>query len=203
MNKNEKPKYEQRLMEIRAVGDGADGKMSVEGYAIVFEQPATQNWGARSFTETIKKGALDKTNMKDVPLRYNHNDNVMIMARTRNKSLRLLIDDKGLKIEADLLDTQSNRDLYKGIQEGLIDKMSFAFTVADKGDTWSFGESNTTRDVTNIDRLYDVSVVDTPFYDGTSVMARSFELLDSEEKRLDSLRECEILKLKLEVKSKI
>lgn len=203
MSKNEKPKYERRLMEVRAIDGTEEGKMSIEGYAIVFDQPATQNYGLRSFTETIKKGALDKTDMRDVPLRYNHNDNVMIMARTRNHSLRLLIDDKGLKISADLLDTQSNRDLYKGIQEGLIDKMSFAFTVADKGDTWSFGDSNTTRDVTNIDRLYDVSVVDTPFYDGTSVMARSFELLESEEKRLDSLREREILKLKLEVKSKI
>ena len=83
-------------------------------------------------------------------MRYNHNDNVMIMARTRNKSLKLIKDEKGLKIEADLLDTQSNRDLYKGIQEGLIDKMSFAFNVSDGGDTWTFGETETTRDVNDI-----------------------------------------------------
>jgi HK97 family phage prohead protease len=196
MKKNEQ---ERRLIEIRAVG--ADDKMTIEGYAITFDQPATHKYGSRSFTETIKKGALDKTDMKDVPLRYNHNDNVMIMARTRNKSLRLVKDEKGLKIEADLLDTQSNRDLYKGIQEGLIDKMSFAFTVADKGDTWTFGEKETTREVNNIDKLWDVSVVDTPFYDSTSVYARSLELLESEEKRLESLREIEILKLKIKIRS--
>ena len=131
--------YERRLIEIRAV-DNTDNKMLVEGYAITYDQPATHKYGSRKFTETIKRGSLDKTDMKDVPLRYNHNDNVMIMARTRNKSLRLIKDDVGLKIQADLLDTQSNRDLYKGIQEGLIDKMSFAFNVADGGDTWSFGE---------------------------------------------------------------
>lgn len=56
--------------------------------------------------------------------------------------------------------------------------MSFAFTVAEKGDNWSYGEKETLREVTNINKLYDVSVVDTPFYDTTSVYARSFELLE-------------------------
>jgi HK97 family phage prohead protease len=202
-NKQAKGKdiYERRMMEIRAVGE--DEKMTIEGYAIVFDEPATHKYGNRSFTETVKKGALDKTNMKDVPLRYNHNDNIMIMARTRNKSLRLTVDQKGLLIQADLLDTQSNRDLYKGIQEKLIDKMSFAFTVADRGDTWTYGDTETTRDITAIDRLYDVSVVDTPFYEGTSIYARSLELLDDEKRRLDSLREKELLKMKIEMKGKV
>lgn len=197
MSKNKE--FEQRLIEIRAV-DGSDEKMTIEGYAITYDKPATHQYGSRNFTETIKAGALDNTDMKDVPLRYNHNDNVMIMARTRNKSLRLIKDNVGLKIEADLLDTQSNRDLYKGVKEGLIDKMSFAFKVADGGDTWSFGDKETTREVNNIERLFDVSVVDTPFYDSTSIYARSLDLLENEEKRLDSLRELELMKLKLKIK---
>ena len=196
-----KNKHEQRLIEMRAVGEG--DKMTIEGYAIVFDRPATHKYGTRSFTETIKKGALDKTDMKDVPLRYNHNDNVMIMARTRNNSLRLIKDEKGLLIQADLIDTQSNRDLYKGIQEGLIDKMSFAFTVADGGDTWTFGEKETTRVITNIEKLWDVSVVDTPFYDSTSIYSRSLELLESEERRLESLREIELLKQRIALKGKV
>ena len=194
--------HERRLIEIRAVKN-EDNKMLIEGYAITYEQPATHQYGSRKFTETIKKGSLDKTDMNDVPMRYNHNDNVMIMARTRNKSLKLINDDIGLKIEANLLDTQSNRDLYKGIQEGLIDKMSFAFNVADGGDTWTFGETETTREVNNIERLFDVSVVDTPFYDSTSIYARSLDLLENEEKRLDSLNEIEILKLKLKIKGEL
>lgn len=197
-----KPKPERRLIEIRAV-DNEENKMLIEGYAIIYDQPATHQYGGRKFTETIKSGALDNTDMKDVPLRYNHNDNVMIMARTRNKSLKLIKDQKGLKVEADLLDTQSNRDLYKGIKEGLIDKMSFAFTVADKGDTWTYGEKETVREINDIARLYDVSVVDTPFYNSTSIYARSFELLESEEKRLESLRELELMKLKIKVKGKV
>jgi len=197
-----KEKAERRLIDIRAA-EGVDDKMVIEGYAITYDKPATHEIGGRKFTETIKRGALDKTDMKDVPLRYNHNDNVMIMARTRNKSLQLIKDDIGLKIIAELLDTQSNRDLYKAIKEGLIDKMSFAFTVADNGDTWSFGKDETKRDVTDIAKLWDVSVVDTPFYDSTSIYARSLELLDSEKRRLDSLREKELLKQKIIMKGKV
>ena len=197
-----KNKYEQRLVEIRAVD--SEDKMLIEGYAITYDQPATHQYGQRKFTEVIRKGALDKTDMKDVPLRYNHNDTWLIMARTRNKSLQLIKDDIGLKIQAELLDTQSNRDIYKSIQEGLVDKMSFAFTVADGGDTWTFGESETVREVTNIAKLYDVSVVDTPFYDSTSIYARSLELLENEEKRLDSLNEqLKLRKRKLKMKGRI
>jgi HK97 family phage prohead protease len=194
--------FERRLIEIRAI-DNVENKMLIEGYAITFDKPATHDYNGRKFTETIKRGALNRTDMRDVPMRYNHNDNVMIMARTRNKSLQLIVDEIGLKIMADLIDTQSNRDLYKGIKEGLIDKMSFAFQVADGGDTWTFGENETIREVNNIARLYDVSVVDTPFYDSTSIYARSFELLDSEEKRLESLHEMELLKLKIKLKGKM
>ena len=93
LKKNEK---ERRLIEFRTVENDED-KMLIEGYAITYDQPATHQSGSRKFTETIKKGSLDKTDMKDVPLRYNHNDSFMIMARTRNKSLSLIKDDIGLK----------------------------------------------------------------------------------------------------------
>lgn len=191
-------KNEQRFVTFRAV-DNDDGKMMIEGYAITYDQPATHQYGRRKFTEVIKRGALDNTDMKDVPLRYNHNDTFCIMARTRNNSLQLIKDEKGLKIIAELIDTQSNRDIYKSVQEGLIDKMSFAFSVNDKGDTWEYGDDETVRTVTNIKKLYDVSVVDTPFYDTTSIYARSFELLDSNLEQLDSFQ---VRKRRLQIKNK-
>lgn len=183
-----KVKNEQRFIEMRAL-DNEDGKMIIEGYAITYDQPATHVYGNRKFTEVIKRGALDDTDMEDVPLRYNHNDTWCIMARTRNKSLQLIKDERGLKIVAELIDTQSNRDIYKSIREGLIDKMSFAFTVSDMGDKWEYGDEETVREVTAIRKLYDVSVVDTPFYDTTSVYSRSFELMDNNiEKCTSSLK---------------
>jgi len=189
-----------RLVEIRAVGE-EDGKMILEGYAITYDQPATHSYGNYKFTEVIKRGALDTADMKDVPLRYNHNDSWLIIARTRNNSLQLIKDDVGLKIRAELIETQSNKDVYMSVKEKLIDKMSFAFRVADKGDTWQYGEMETTRTVTNIQKLYDVSVVDTPFYDTTSVVARSFELLESNLKQLESF-DLEKRKLKMKYQYK-
>ena len=194
----EKLVNEIRFVEMRAV-DGEDGKMILEGYAITYDQPATHEYGNYKFTEVIKRGALDATDMKDVPMRYNHNDSWLILARTRNNSLQLIKDDVGLKIRAELIDTQSNKDVYKSVKEKLIDKMSFAFRVADKGDTWQYGDRETIRTVTDIKKLYDVSVVDTPFYDTTSVVARSFEVLESNLKQLESF---DLKRRKLKIKYK-
>lgn len=156
-------KKETRLLEVELRTPEDNDKMIIEGYAITFNSPATHG-----YTEIISDRALDNTDMSDVPLKYNHEDSHLIMARTRNKSLELKKDEKGLLIKAELIDTQSNKDIYKSIKAGLIDKMSFAFTV--RGDEYDYDTD--TRTITDIDKLYDVSVVDMPFYDSTSVYAR-------------------------------
>lgn len=155
---------EVRLLDVELRTPEEEDKMIVEGYAITFNSPATHG-----YTEIISDKALDNTDMSDVPLKYNHEDSHLIMARTRNKSLELKKDDKGLFIRAELIDTQSNKDIYKSIKAGLIDKMSFAFTT--RGDEYDYDTD--TRTITDIDKLYDVSVVDMPFYDSTSVYARN------------------------------
>ena len=170
-------------------------EMLVEGYAVVFDSPATHG-----FTEIIKKGALDNCNMKDVPLKYNHNDSFLILARTRNGSLSLEVDDRGLKVRAKLIDTTSNIDIYKSLKAGLLDKMSFAFTVSDE----EWDASSDTRTITGIDCLYDVSIVDTPFYDTTEICARALNTLANEKKKLDNLRaERKLKKRKLLLKLRV
>lgn len=182
---------------FRALDDN-DGKMIIEGYAVVFNSPATHYW-----TEIIDKNAFNGCDMKDVPLKYNHEDSHLILARTRNNSLQLTIDDKGLKIRAELIDTTANVDIYKSIKAGLLDKMSFAFIVADE--EWDLKTDPATRTIKKIDRLFDVSVVDTPFYDTTSIYARGLDLLESEKEKLESLRaeQRELARKKLELKLKI
>lgn len=163
-------------IEHRKDEDG--GKMIIEGYAAVYDDETLigdEEWG---FYESIERGAFDGANMKDVPLKYNHSDAVPILARTRNKSLELKTDDKGLFIHAELLDTQDNIDMYKRIKAGLIDKMSFAFTVRKEGETWEKGKTPK-RSIKKFDRIFDVSVVDVPAYEGTSIYARSLELADA------------------------
>lgn len=144
-----------------------DDEMIIEGYPITFNQPATHG----DFTEVIDERALDNTEMSDVPLKYNHEDGHLVIARTKNGSLKLEKDNFGIKMVAKLIDTQSNRDIYKSIKAGLIDKMSFAFTVKDD----DYNEETNTRTIRSIGRLFDVSVVDIPFYDSTSVSARKLD----------------------------
>lgn len=193
-NQETENKKEIRFAQIRALPQAQDDtKMIVEGYAVVFDTPAT-HWG---FTEIIDKNAFNGADMKDVPMKYNHEDNVLIMARTRNNSLTLTVDEKGLFIHAELLDTQSNRDLYKSIQAGLLDKMSFSFTTAK--DEWNYDTD--TRRVLQIDKLYDVAVVDTPFYDTTSIYARALDELESHKGALESekTRQLEIERYKTSI----
>jgi HK97 family phage prohead protease len=179
----------------------ADGvlsdRMMIEGYAVLFDEPQTYQFGDTTYTEIIRKGALDNADMKRVVLRYNHNDTVMALARVKNGSLQLTIDDKGLLVRAELLDTQSNRDLYKSIRNGLIDEMSFAFTVAPDGDVWTYENdySVVTREINAIETLYDVSVVDTGFYEKTSVYARTIDKVDTLKKESE-LRKLDLIKAK-------
>ena len=163
-------------IEMRKDEGADDGKMIIEGYAAVFDSETligTEDWG---FYESIDKRAFEGANMKDVPLKYNHSDAVPILARTRNKSLELSVDDKGLFIRAELLDTQDCIDMYKRIKAGLIDKMSFAFTVKEE----NVREGKTPhRKILRFDRIFDVSVVDTPAYDDTSIYARSLDRVET------------------------
>lgn len=191
-------KCERRMLEVRA-SDGDNDEMIIEGYAVVYEQAATHG----DFTEIIHCGALDGADISDVPLRYNHNDAWLVAASTRNNSLSLIPDAHGLLIRATMLDTQSNRDIYKCIRAGLIDKMSFAFTVAPNGDEWSFEKNHAYREIRQIEKIYDVSIVDSPFYDGTSIYARRREIINNERRKIDRRRECEILKQKILLKGKV
>ena len=196
----DKDRIERRTMKVTApdveerAEMGAEQPMIVEGYAVVYDSPQTYEFGDETYTETIKRGALDGADMRRTVMRYNHEDSVFALARTKNGSLQMVSDEIGLKIRAELIDTQSNRDVYKMIRSGLIDEMSFAFTVAKGGDEWTYSDDFKTvkRDIIAIDTVYDVSAVDTGFYENTSIYARAFN-------GVDTLKaEAELRKLELE-----
>ena len=191
MNNNK----EVRFSTIESKNSDENEKMIVEGYAIVFNQETLIGDSEYGFIEVIDHKALEGANLQDVPLKYNHTDNRLILARTRNGSLTFNIDNYGLKIRAELIDTQSNRDVYKSIGAGLLDKMSFAFTV--KGQSWDRSGKVPKRTITQIDRLFDVSVVDLPAYEGTSIdaIARSLEIADAEIRALENAKNEQIRKV--------
>lgn len=174
-------KREVRAAQMRLAQTEND-EMLVEGYAVVFDSE-TVLWECDGvqYKEVISRGALDGADLTDVPFKYNHSDNVMVMARTRNKTLTLTVDDKGLLVRASLANTTAGRDLYELIKRGDVDKMSFAFTVqADAYDNLTH-----TRSITKIKKLYDVAAVDLPAYDDTSIAARGYyEAAEGERERL-------------------
>lgn len=181
------------IKEIRtatlSLTDNDESKMVLEGYAIVFNQETLIGDAKRGFREMIMPSALKNTSMNDVPLKYNHMDNFLVIARTKNGSLKLEVDDVGLRIRAELLDTQTNKDIYKMVQNGLLDKMSFAFTV--NAQEWDRSGEIPLRKITSIERLYDVSIVDLPAYEGTSIYSRSLDFVESELRAMDLEKEKE------------
>ncbi len=189
----EKRTQEIRMTEMRAI-QNEENKMIIEGYAVVFDSPSHPIYG--EWIEYVDRNAFNGCDMKDVVLRYNHKDSFPIMARTKNQSLQLIVDDRGLKVIAELIDTINNRDLYKSIQEGLVDKMSFRFSVS-KND-WDYSTTPTSRRILQFDKIFDVSIVDEPAYEATEVYARSKEEIQ-EEKRKYEEQKLEFEKEKLKI----
>ena len=164
---------EKRLIEIRAA-EGSENDMTVEGYAAVFDTVTNLGY----MKEVIDRNAFDNADMSDIVMKYNHEDSVLPMARTRGGSLQFNVDDHGLKIRAKLPETTVNKDIFTLIKEGVLSKMSFAFTVANE----EYDYETDTRKILAFDKIFDVSVVDVPAYETTEIYARS-----KEEYELDKL----------------
>lgn len=204
----EKRPKEIRLAEMRALPQDDCQDMMVEGYAIVFEQPTvlwTDPDTGKEYKEVISRGALDGVDLSDVPFKYNHSDNVMIMARSRNKTLTLIPDDVGLKVIANLAPTTAGKDLYTLIQRGDICKMSFAFYVADD----EYDRNTSTRRINRFACIGDVSAVDMPAYEQTSLSVRSYyekqkaaaELVEREQREAEARRQLELRRKALTIRT--
>lgn len=145
-------------LELRAEGDGK----TFTGYAALFNSPSEP----LPFTEVIAPGAFKRSlrSRNDVKMLWNH-DSGSVLASTRSGTLKLEEDARGLKVTATLPDTTTGRDARELISKGIVDSMSFGFTVPSGGDSWSAdGQTRTLKSV----RLHEVSVVAWPAYQATS-----------------------------------
>jgi HK97 family phage prohead protease len=177
--------------EIRAlpVEEGSDSRW-LEGYAARFDGIAKIPWGdGTSFEERIDPKAFNNADMRDVVLLVNHNFMMIPAARTRNKSLTLELDNVGLKMRADVGQTEAGREFHKAVELGLIDQMSITFKTSPKnGSVWS--NDYMKRDIVSIEKVFDVSGVTFPAYTNTSLTAsRCAETVEEEVAELRKVRQ--------------
>jgi HK97 family phage prohead protease len=154
-----------------------DDSRHVEGYAVVFESQSED----LGFFETIDRGAITQelVDNSDVFALLNHDDE-KVLARSKNGvgSLKLTVDDRGLKYEFDAAETQLGNDLLEYLKRGEITTSSFAFALDyndPEAETWERKNGANYRTIHKIAYLHDVSPVWNAAYSATSVSQRSLD----------------------------
>lgn len=141
----------------------------VEGYATTFDIPYYLE-GEGGVTEVILSTAFEGADMTDVIFQYDHEGQVM--ARVRNHTLELETDAHGLHVRADLSGSQKGRELYEAIRNGLVDRMSWGWTMEEDG--WDYDPDENRSTIKRISKVYDVSAVSVPANQLTEIHARSY-----------------------------
>ena len=179
--------------------DPGNGYM-VEGYASTFEPYKLITLDGVDYYERIEPTAFEHTDMSDVVFLRDHEGRVL--ARTKNGTIQLEVDNIGLHQRTDLGKTLASREMYEDIEARNYTQMSFSFTVDDD----EYEEDTHTRVIKSIRKIYDVSAVAFPANPGTNIglsMRDYFNGVIEAEKaeRLEAERRAkEIEKLRLKLK---
>lgn len=189
--------FDDSKLEYR--GEGEDKRAYIVGHAAVFDS-LSENLGG--FREIIHRDAFNDVLNDDVRCLFNHDAN-LILGRSP-KTLKLDVDEKGLRYELELPDTTAGRDLKISLERGDVSQSSFGFRV-DADEFNEDADGNWTRTIKKVKRLYDVSPVVYPAYPEATVAKRSLDTIiqnrkNEEEADADSLldynRKLNLLKLK-------
>jgi HK97 family phage prohead protease len=151
-------------VEVRADGE----KRTLVGYAAVFNSDTTiGDW----WIERIDPHAFDGTLSGDVRALVDH-DTGRVVGRTKSGTLRLAVDDRGLKAEIDVPNTTDGNDLWELVERGDISGMSFGFRVTKQ--EWDETGDMPIRTILEVE-LFEVSAVAFPAYDDTELGKRSLQ----------------------------
>ncbi|MCE5168518.1 HK97 family phage prohead protease [Paenibacillus profundus] len=170
-------------VEVRAESENEAPK--IIGYGLRFGV-WSQDLGG--FIERIEPSALDGADVSDVRCLIDH-ESGKILGRTTSGTLRLSVDEFGLRYDADPPDTTYANDLLKVMKRGDINQSSFAFRIdyENDGDEWIYEEESGLykRTIRKIKRVFDVSVVTYPAYvqADSLVSSRSLESYQNELRR--------------------
>lgn len=169
------------LREAQEGEDVDDKYYIVEGKPVVInEKTELFEFEGVKYFEIMEPGCFDGADLSDVVFNVNHGDGNHAVARTRNKTLELEVRDDGVycKVKLDKANPRCVQ-VYTDIKSGLLDKMSFAFTIKED----SFNKDEKCFHVRKIGKVYDVSAVEHPAYEDTSISARRLESAEAEIKK--------------------
>lgn len=161
---------EMRSVPFTDVDAAADGG-SFEGYAAVFDIEADLG----DFTESVSRGAFRRSlaTGDNVPMLYDHNPSLPILATTKSGTLQLQEDAKGLRVKADVAKHFMGDAVRELVKRGDIAGMSFGF-VAGRGNSRVESRSGKPhRTLIGFKKLLDVSPTWHEAYSGTSAEIRS------------------------------
>lgn len=163
------PERETRILqqELAEVRISKDGK-TLAGYGAVFGSRSKPLGG---FVEEIARGA--KVEFEDVHATYNHSPD-QLLGRVKSGTLRVTIDDVGIRYSVDLPNTTAGRDVRELVERGDVDGSSFAFDTLD--DEWSRKDDITLRTLKAV-KVYELGPVAFPAYPDTTVAVRSLQAL--------------------------
>jgi HK97 family phage prohead protease len=162
----------------------------VEGYFALYESE-TELW--EGSYEIISKGAFDNTLNKDVRALWNHNTQY-VLGRSKNGSLQLKADDKGLFGTIKLPNTQYANDLYELVSRGDIDQASFGFNIIDE-ELEELASGGYRWRIKDID-LHEISVVTFPAYENTTVQAREKQVEQLQQRKMQEKKDALSKRLK-------
>jgi hypothetical protein len=153
--------------------EDSDG-LTITGYGAVFYRdgaPDTEFPLHEDFVERIAPGAFDATAREDdIRGLFNHDaDN--ILGRSAAGTMRLSVDEIGLRYDIDLPDTDIGLRVARAIERGDVTGSSFSFSVR-KAEMQDGGGGVTVRSLQDVSVL-DVGPVTFPAYKGTSAVIRS------------------------------
>ncbi|MCR6498423.1 HK97 family phage prohead protease [Shinella sp. CPCC 101442] len=156
-------------VEVRADSD----KRTLTGYAVVWNSDTTIG---DYFVERIAPGAFTKAIRGDVLALVNH-DSGRVLGRTKSKTLRLVEDERGLKVEIDVPNTTDGNDLWELVDRGDISGMSFGFRATKQ--EWDDTGDMPQRTVLEAE-LYEVTATPIPAYEDTTLGKRSLDAFRAE-----------------------
>lgn len=158
--------------------DNESDSFIVEGYASTFEEYTLFDFGDEEWREKIEPEAFNEADLSDVVFLRDHAGQVF--ARTKNNTIALMSDDKGLFSRTNLSSTSAARGMYEDIEAGLYSQMSFAFTVAEQRfeETQEAGKRIYTRVISRIKKVYDISAVAFPANPTTDIGISTRSIFD-------------------------